>query len=170
MTRRISRILVPTDFSTASELALDYATSLALQFGASVHLLHVVEDPFVAGAWTPELYIASISTVRASLIDDAAARLASLHPAFERNGLKVTSEVMVGSPGPAIRDVAERQRADLVVMGTHGRSGMAHLLLGSVAEKVIRQASCPVLTVRTHPEPLPVGEPELFAGGYVPAE
>jgi nucleotide-binding universal stress UspA family protein len=170
MTRTISRILVATDFSTGSDLALDYATTLAHQFGAAVHLLHVVEDPFVAGAWTPELYIASISTVRASLIDEAAARLARLCPAFERHGLTVTSEVMVGSPAPAIRDVAEARRCDLVVMGTHGRSGMAHLLLGSVAEKVIRQAPCPVLTVRAQAAPALAGEPELFARDYVPAE
>ena len=170
MTRTISRILAATDFSAASDRAIDYASALASQFGASVHLLHVVEDPFVAGAWNPELYIASVPTMRASLIDEAAARLARLRQTFERQGLTVTSEVMVGSPAPAIRDVAEGRCCDLVVMGTHGRSGMAHLLLGSVAEKVIRQAPCPVLTVRTKTAPVVAEEEEFFARDYVPAE
>jgi nucleotide-binding universal stress UspA family protein len=108
--------------------------------------------------------------VRANLIDEAAKRLGRLRPAFEREGLTVTSEVMVGSPAPAIRDVAERRRCDLVVLGTHGRSGMAHLLLGSVAEKVVRQAPCPVLTVRARASRALAEEQEFFARDYVPAE
>ena len=169
MTRTISRILVATDFSAASDLAIDYARALATQFGASVHLVHVVEDPFVTGTLHPEVYIASIPGMRATLIDDAAARVARLKPIFDAHGVSVTSEVMVGTPASAICDAAVGRRCDLIVMGTHGRSGMAHLLLGSVAEKVIRQASCPVLTLRAQAGASPQ-EQELFARDYVPAE
>jgi nucleotide-binding universal stress UspA family protein len=170
MTRTISRILVPTDFSATSDVALDYAMTLALRFGASVHLLHVVEDLFAGGALGSEVYLASVPAMHAELIDDAAARLARVVPAAEREMVKVTSEVRVGYPAETIREVAESEHVDLIVMGTHGRSGVAHLFLGSVAEKMVRRAPCPVLTVRDFAQSHVVAESELFASEYVPAE
>jgi nucleotide-binding universal stress UspA family protein len=170
MTRTISRILVPTDFSAASEAALEYAVTLADRFGASLHLLHVVEDPFVGGAFGSELYITSVPAMRAHLVDEAAQRLCRILGQEDRERLKATSEVRVGAPAAAIREAAHVQHCDLVVMGTHGRSGMAHLLLGSVAEKVVRHAPCPVLTVRNEAAAALAAERAFFAHDMVPTE
>lgn len=148
MSRTISHVLVPIDFSSTSELALDYAATLASRFGASLHLLHVVEEPFVGGPWTSEAYLAGVPAMRASLIDEAARKLSRLLPQVERKSVAARSEVRVGRPSDVIRGVAEEGAFDLIVMGTHGRTGMAHLLLGSVAERMLRTAPCPVLTVR----------------------
>ena len=148
MTRTISRILVATDFSAASDLAIDYARALATQFGASVHLVHVVEDPFVTGTWHPEVYIASIPGMRATLIDDAAARVARLKPIFDAHGVSVTSEVMVGTPASAICDAAVGRRCDLIVMGTHGHSALGNIVLGSVTTGVLAHCRVPVLLIR----------------------
>jgi nucleotide-binding universal stress UspA family protein len=170
MTRGLSRMLVATDFGAASDRALEYAITLALQLGASVHLLHVFEDPFVSGAWVPELYVAGVPTMRATLIDGAARRLAALRLGVERAGVVVTSEVTIGSPGAAIREVAEARGIDLVVMGTHGRCGIARVLLGSVTEKVVRQAPCPVLTVQASAAPSAKEEYGIFAPSWLPAD
>lgn len=170
MTRTISRILVATDFSAPSERALEYAITIAGRFGASLHLLHVVEDPMVTGTWAPEALLGGASAIRASLIDEAARRLARLVASDDRLRLMVTSEVRLGYAAEAIREVATSQHCDLIVMGTHGRTGVAHLLLGSVAEKVVRQARCPVFTVHDEAVEAPVVERELFAREYVPSE
>ena len=148
MTPHITRILVPTDFSAPSDLALEYGKTLADQFGASLHLLHVVEDPFAAGAWSSEMYVADTPQLRASLRLEAGKRLERCLPPADRDRYHATFEVITGSPASAIRDVAVDRHADLIVMGTHGRAGLTHLLLGSVAEKLVRTSPCPVLTVR----------------------
>ena len=142
MTRDITTIMVPTDFSYASDAALGYARMLAARFGASLHLLHVLDEP---GSWS-EVY-AAIPDVRDRLTADADRRLAALAACLPAN-LRATSEVLNGAPVPTIVRVAESRGIDLIVMGTHGRRGMGHLLLGSVAERVVRLAPCPVLTVR----------------------
>jgi universal stress protein A len=170
MTRTIARILVPTDFSAPSNAALDYARTLAERFGASLHLLHVVEDPFINGALGTEIYIGASDAVRDSLIEEAAARLEAVVAEWTREGLRVTSEILMGHPAKAIRDVAEQRQDDLIVMGTHGRSGMAHLLLGSVAEKVLRHAPCPVLTVKHEAVGAPAVERTPVTASPVPAQ
>jgi nucleotide-binding universal stress UspA family protein len=169
MTRTICRILVPTDFSPTSNLAIEYATTLAKWLGASVHLLHVVEDPFVGGALGSEVYIASVPGLHMQLVDEAAVKLADLVPAADRDLIKITSEVRVGQPADSICEVAKAEHCDLIVMGTHGRRGVAHLFLGSVAEKMVRVAPCPVLTVRDTTVNLATAQ-EFFANEYVPAE
>ena len=166
----ISRMLLATDFSAASDVALEYATTLAVRFGASLHLLHVIEDPSVAGSWIPELGLATVPPVCAAMIDEAADRLARLRNGLERSGVKVTSEVMVGGPAAVIRDVAAARGCDLVVMGTHGRTGVAHLLLGSIAEKVVRTAPCPVLTVRATAVAVAEGERSRFTPEWLPTD
>jgi universal stress protein A len=165
--KRITRILVPTDFSATSDVAVDYAATLARKFDASIHLLHVVEDRFVGGAVGAELYAASVPALTAQLIDEAAAKLACVFPSAAYDRLRVTSEVGVGSPAATIIDTAANQECDLVVMGTHGRNGMSHLLLGSVAERIVRQAPCPVLTVRGQLSGAFQAEHELFHGEMV---
>ena len=142
MTRNFTTIIVPTDFSRASDAALGYARMLAARFGASLHLLHVVDEP---GSWS-EVY-AAIPDIRDRLSADAARRLEAMASCLPPP-VRASSAVVCGAPVPSIVKEAETRGADLIVMGTHGRRGMGHLLLGSVAERVVRLAPCPVLTVR----------------------
>jgi universal stress protein A len=146
MTSTITRILVPTDFSTTADAALDFAKSIARTFGASLHLVHVFEDPVVAGGF-PEAFAPLPPNMRAALIDDANTQLANRVSDAERERFKATTKVVGGLGAAAIVEYAQEHDIDLIVMGTHGRTGMAHLLIGSVAERVVRLAPCPVLTV-----------------------
>jgi nucleotide-binding universal stress UspA family protein len=143
----IKRILVPTDFSQTSDAALDFARAIAETLGASLHLLHVFEDPFVSGAFAAETYAPMAPATRAALIDDATARLGHRLPDADRARFRGTTEIVTGLAASSIVDYARERQIDLIVMGTHGRTGVAHLLLGSVAERVVRTADCPVLTV-----------------------
>jgi universal stress protein A len=148
MQATLSRILVPTDFGPSSDAALDYARLLAEPFGASLLLLHVLEQPNVAGAWGSEVYVQSLPGIREAAEKEAQARLdQSLTPA-ERDRLRASTEIADGRTAETIVETARQRGCDLIIMGTHGRSGVAHLLLGSVAEKVARIAPCPVLIVR----------------------
>jgi nucleotide-binding universal stress UspA family protein len=143
MTRPFTRILVPTDFSETSDAALAYAKALATAFSASLHLVHVFEDPFTAGTLASEVYAPIPPDLRAQVLADLRQRLDERMP----QGVG-TSEILTGITAKVLVDYAREQQVDLIVMGTHGRGGMAHLLLGSVAERVVRTAPCPVLTVR----------------------
>ena len=145
-----TRILVPTDFSEPSEAALDYARVLAGKFGASLHLLHVFDAPLAAGAVSPEGFIAESPEVHARLFEDARTRLQRRITATDRNQYGAKTEIVTGSSPESIVNYARERGIDLIVMGTHGRTGIAHVLLGSVAERLVRTAPCPVLTVRHH--------------------
>jgi universal stress protein A len=141
----LKRILVPTDFSAPADEALDYALSLGRPFGAAVTLLHVFEDPFALSLYS-EQYVPMPPEMRDEILDHIRARLAER---VARSGrTDVTSIILTGPTAPTIAESAREQKADLIVMGTHGRHGVTHLLLGSVAERVVRTAPCPVLTVR----------------------
>jgi len=144
----ISRILVPVDFSVHSEFALQYAIALAHRLNASLHLLHVVEDPVATGALAPEGVFTDLDELRAELIADAERRLLTYRGQAERAQVPVVTAARVGLTSPAILEHAKTLNVDLIVMGTHGRTGVAHLFVGSVAERVLRHAPCPVLTVR----------------------
>jgi nucleotide-binding universal stress UspA family protein len=143
-----SRILVPTDFSEPSDAALEYARSLATKFGSTLHLLHMIDAPFANGQFGSEVFIAETPAIEAELFEEAKAKLAHRVTPSDKARFNATTEVIVGSSPRGILDYATERAMDLIVMGTHGRSGMAHLLMGSVAEKVVRSAPCPVLTVR----------------------
>ena len=147
-----NRILVPVDFSAHSDLALRYATTLADRFGATVEVLHVVEDPFVSGAWSAETLAPNIPELLADLVTAARGKLADLKAAALNQGVHFTTAVMTtvltGRPADSICDYAITEKFDLIVMGTHGRRGLSHALMGSVAERVVRMSPCPVLTVR----------------------
>src|SRR5688500_10237741 len=145
---RISRILVPTDFSAASDEALAFAKTLAGRFGASLHLVHAFEDPFTAAAFASEAYSTVPLSLRDDLLREAEQRLAERLPEDQKVLFNGTTEIVTGTPTRTIVDYSATLGADLIVMGTHGRSGMAHLLLGSVAERVVRLAAAPVLTIR----------------------
>ena len=144
----ISRILVPVDFSPHSEFALRYATALASRFGASLHLLHVVEDPIATGAWGSETVIPDLTLLRRELIADAEGALLPYRDEVERAQVPVVTTVRMGLTSHTILEYAATLGIDLIVMGTHGRTGMAHLFMGSVAERVLRHAPCPVVTLR----------------------
>ncbi|TAK09255.1 MAG: universal stress protein [Candidatus Manganitrophaceae bacterium] len=138
----IRKILVPTDFSSHSERAAEYALMLAAKFEATIDLLHVVE-PFpysVTDTMTIINHGEALKTIAASLLDNARAQL-------EQKGMKAESHLASGAPDQEIVDWARDHAIDLIVMGTHGRTGVRHLLLGSVAEKVVHLSPCPVLTV-----------------------
>jgi nucleotide-binding universal stress UspA family protein len=143
----LKTILVPTDFSDASQSALEYAKGLATAFGATIHVVHVMED-LLAHAWSAEVYVASMPNLREEIEKEAQERLAAMMSEDDRTRFKVVTAVVAGSPFLEIVRYAKANAVDLIVMGTHGRGPIAHMLLGSVAEKVVRKAPCPVLTVR----------------------
>jgi nucleotide-binding universal stress UspA family protein len=163
MSDLVSRILVPIDFSTHSEQALVYAGRLAARLGASIQLLHVVDDPFLAGAWSPEVFVADPSDVLAELRRGAAAHLAELAERLSVSGAPVHTAVLTGHPARTIVEYTEREGIDLIVMGTHGRTGLSHALLGSVAERVVRRAPCAVLTLKDVPQRARHTAPQLAA-------
>lgn len=138
----VRKILIPTDFSPHSERAADYAAMLAEPFQATIDLLHVVE-PFpysVTDTMTIINHGEALKTIATSLLENTRAQM-------EQKGMKVGSHLASGTPYEEIVQWARDHAIDLIVMGTHGRSGVRHLLLGSVAEKVIHFSPCPVLTV-----------------------
>jgi universal stress protein A len=144
----ITRILVPVDFSPHSDQALRYATGLAARSGASIELLHVVDNPFASGAWTSEVYVPNLPEMLETLLGEANKRLTSLKSVPAREGIDIETRVLTGQPAHTIIEHAHAGAFDLIVMGTHGRTGFSHLFVGSVAERVVRRAPCPVLTVR----------------------
>lgn len=142
-----NRILVPVDFSDCSRAAVEYAATLAKRLGAEVDVMHVLETPH---------YVASQVMVHLSLDEfersQAGTAMKELLSTLEERGLlRVRGRLESGEACSSILQVAEKEPYDLIVMGTHGRTGLSHLLMGSVAEKVVRQARCPVLTVRSPP-------------------
>jgi nucleotide-binding universal stress UspA family protein len=142
-------LLVPTDFSETAAAALDYAKALAKALGAGLHVLHVVEDPLVLVPAPPaaEGYPALLD-LREDLTTQARRTLETLLTEPERETLRAKVDVVSGVPHVEIVAYAEREKLDLIVMGTHGRGPVTRLLLGSVADRVIRRAPCPVLIVR----------------------
>jgi universal stress protein A len=143
-----SRILVPTDFSPPSAAALDYARILAAKFGSSLQLLHVIDDPTSESAFVADGFAPSTTDIRRALMDQARTRLDRLMTPVDRTRYHAAADAVFGPPAQAIIDFAGATGCGLIVMGTHGRTGLAHLLMGSVAEQVVRTAPCPVLTVR----------------------
>ena len=143
----IRKILVPTDFDECSSPTVHYAGELAEKFGAELVLLNVVQDLSLAmpDAVMPTPVPAPVLT---QLIDAAKDGLSNLAKAEQLERYHPHLEVRVGSPAAEIVDAATVMNVDLICIGTHGRGGLAHFLLGSVAEKVVRHAPCPVLTVR----------------------
>ncbi|MBM3820880.1 MAG: universal stress protein [Acidimicrobiia bacterium] len=160
-----NRILVPTDFSEPSDAALQYARTLAAKFGASLHLFHVVEDQFVTGPFGAEMYVPHPPGTLSYLTAEAQGHMNTRISAEDRTALRATTEIIVGTAARTIVEYAADNGYDLIVMGTHGRTGLAHVLVGSVAEHVVRSAHCPVLTVHTRLEQvaLPVSERKVAA-------
>lgn len=143
-------ILVPHDFSSCANHASALARDVARIHGARLHLLHVAELPPMMGPTTavvPDEGGAPIN-VRDYALRSSDAHLADLANRLRADGVEVTYSSALGNVASEIAEAVAREAADLVVMGTHGRSGLAHVVLGSVTEKVVRHSKVPVLTVR----------------------
>jgi universal stress protein A len=135
-----SKILCPTDFSTIGQTALEMATSLARDRGATLVIMHVEEPPMAYGGG--ELYYGIEEPNR----EELKRMLSEVVPADP--AVPYEHRLMIGSPATAIVEMAQRENVNLIVMPTHGRTGLMRLLMGSVAEEVVRKAKCPVLTVK----------------------
>jgi nucleotide-binding universal stress UspA family protein len=146
----IARIVVPVDFSTHADRAIDYAMAMGTHFGACVELFHVVEDPFGSGGWGSEVYVSDLDGLRERAVEEARNRLDARRTAIRAGDVPLVATVRMGHVAQTIVDYAKEVAADLIVMGTHGRTGVAHFIIGSVAERVVRVAPCPVLTVGAH--------------------
>jgi universal stress protein A len=148
MTAAIRRILVATDFSLDSDAAVAYGLALAKTVHASIHILHVVDNPMAAGVWSSDIYSAEIAALQINLIRDAKKNLKRAIASIDHPGVKIVGDVRAGRPATTIVEVARDQRVDLIVIASHGRTGVTRLMMGSVAEHVVRHSPCAVLVVR----------------------
>lgn len=140
----IKRILVPIDFSDCSRKGLQYALPLAKEHQATITLLYVVPPAYGASEYAAIDY----AQLEASMKAGGEKELAKMAADEMLNGVSTTSLVRVGSPAREILETARDLPADLIVISTHGRTGLKHVLLGSVAEQVVQRAPCPVFVVR----------------------
>ncbi|MBY0493398.1 MAG: universal stress protein [Cyanobacteria bacterium] len=145
MTLDIKKILVPLDFSANSELALEYARLMARRFDAALHLVHVCEVPAM-GTGSIDAYAVAYTDWSQRLGEEAEKQL--LERQQRLPDVLVSTEVLFGNPARGVVTAATTAHADMIVMGTHGHGPLMHVLVGNVAERVVRTAPCPVLTVR----------------------
>ena len=140
-------IICPTDFSEAAAGAYAAARRFAERFSSEILLVHVVSDvtPLEFDVNTPRTF--QLGKYREALLDEAERHLEELRAARFPSGAKVRRAALVGDATREIVALAETEAADLIVMATHGRSGFARLVLGSITEKVIRAAACPVMVI-----------------------
>ena len=167
---RLNKILVPIDFSDCSKKALRYAIPLAKQHQAGIALLYVVAAPAYyavgdGGGFNYLSFEPDYASVEAEMRVSGERQLSALAAAEARGEVYADALVRTGSPAFEIIDVANNLPADLIVISTHGRTGLKHVLLGSVAEHVIRHAPCPVLVVREHEHEFVGPDHETTAGG-----
>ena len=143
---KIGRILCPVDFSETSKRAFEYALALAAQLGAEVDVIHVFQLP----AYTmPEGGFEFTLDFETELANQLQQQLDGFVKQPAEPSVKVTTALCEGVPYVEIALAAKERKADLIVIGTHGRTGLAHLLIGSVAERVVRTSEVPVLSVRS---------------------
>ena len=147
----LNRILVATDFGEAADAALNYGRALARRFDAKLTLLHVIGDIMTSG-YGADGYVAGYSDLQRDAEEGARQQLNALLTERDRLDLEGRTVLLTSNAAAlTIINFAKEMNADVIIMGTHGRGAMAHLLMGSVAERVVRTAPCPVLTVK-HPE------------------
>jgi len=146
----LKHVLVATDFGEPSDAALLYGRDLARSFGARLTIFHVVDD--LTTRYSVDMYPAGFADMQRDLEQEARTRLNEVVTDEDREQLGARVAVYTSNAvAPTIVGYAKDTAADLIVLGTHGRGAVSHLFMGSVAEKVVRTAPCPVLTVR-HPE------------------
>jgi nucleotide-binding universal stress UspA family protein len=141
----IKRILAPTDFSEPSQRGVEQAVELAAQLGAEVHIVHVV--PLLLYALGPDV-VPDMPGFEEQLKQNLSKKLEAAASAVTGRGAEIRTLLIDGTPGQTIAEVAQQRGFDLVVMATHGRSGLSRIALGSVAERTVRTSQVPVLTVR----------------------
>ena len=141
---QIRRVLVPVDFSANSRKAVDYATAFSRQFGASLTFLHVVQVNYAYGEFGAIDFTALEREMRTGAQKELDLLLADAKAA----GIPTDALIREGSPAKVIAEVAQELASDLLVISTHGYTGLKHVLMGSIAEHVVRYAPCPVLVVR----------------------
>jgi len=145
---KIQKILVPVDFSPPSVEAVRVAADLARRYEASLEVVHAFHVQTYA---MPEGYVVPTQEQFDLIVQHLEVQLADARKAaFEAGATNVEAKLLQGGPASEILRVAQDDKVDLIVMGTHGRTGVKHLLLGSIAVNVVRHAACPVLTVRAH--------------------
>lgn len=143
--KTIKRIVVATDFSDLSSEAVETAVAFAHECGATLDLVHVTSE--MAYAVPPPMEMVTVPFDVAGAVREASQRMSLEEERVRALGIPCESNVLVGRADAEIVQHADKTHSDLIVMGTHGRSGLPHVLLGSVAEKVVQHAHCPVLTV-----------------------
>jgi nucleotide-binding universal stress UspA family protein len=162
---RIKRILVPTDFSDCSQAAVEYAVFLAKDFQAQIFLLHVMEPP---------VYGIDFSLINPGVLPGMKTQLLKMVQEIvdrmREEEIEAVGDFVTGVPATEIIRAAKKQVADLIIMGTHGRTGFAHAMLGSTAERVIQRAHCPVLTIKAFKQAAkPKEETKAVGAGASPA-
>lgn len=149
----IQRVVTPIDFSDNSALIAESAAYMAGKFGASLHLLFVVQNfEDYSGFFVPQM---SMPTLEGELVSGAEEKMAEfcegLKDSFVKSGTeKIENKVLMGDVGERIVEYAAGADADLIIMGTHGYKGLEKIMFGSVADKVVRSASCPVMTINPY--------------------
>lgn len=148
MSAIIQRILVPCDFSNATQEVTRFAIDIAKRYQAKLTLLHIYEMPIYP--IPPDSVLMVAPDVLAQQMSEMVTLLENLKKDIESQGVKdVVTKISQGAPAVEILKECDEERYDLIVMGTHGRTGLKHVLIGSVAEKIVRKAPCPVLTIRS---------------------
>jgi nucleotide-binding universal stress UspA family protein len=145
---KLEKILIPTDFSDFSKPAITYGCAIAARFNSQVHLLHVVPDAAMLVPEAGGLGSGAFVDQADALEESAKTQLAELPSDGWENEKEIVRATRIGATFYEIIQYAKEEDVDLVVIGTHGRSGLMHLLMGSVAENVVRKSPCPVLTVK----------------------
>jgi len=164
--KSIERILVPVDFSACSQAAIDHAVILAEAFDASIDVLHAWQLPHAFGAHGRSGADREGTLLGFSRTQSGHALKAVLQVLEDKGLVRVRGRLVASTPKQAILEAADGGDYDLIVMGTHGRTGLSHMLLGSVAEQIVRRASIPVLTVRV-PDPPEDVATELATPRYI---
>ena len=139
----LKSVMVATDFSPLSEKAIDYAVMIAKQFGAKILIMHVL-DPITVTT-TDALMFSDNSEALRKMAEEMMKNLADI---LKEKGVSIETALLKGAAASEIISKAAQAGVDVIIMGTHGRKGIEHLILGSVAEKVVRSATCPVMVVR----------------------
>lgn len=166
----IARILVPTDFSAPSLRALDYAAGLAKRLVAELIVIHAVEPVYYPVAGDAYGVGVDLGNVYDEVERAAAVQLKRLGADIRERGVPVRTLLCHGTAHEVVLKAAKRHKAGLIVMSTQGRTGLSHLLLGSVAERVLRTATCPVLTVPPLPQHRPKRARQRLADSHLPVD
>ncbi|MEK7483855.1 MAG: universal stress protein [Planctomycetota bacterium] len=149
----VKRILVPIDFSEGAKAAAQYAITLAKQFNATLDLLYIWEYPYYVGQ---DVMLQVPGQTAQSIIEyakqQAQSEMITFLSKLSKEGVTIKEHIKGGIVDREIIEMVTKDHIDMIVMGTHGRSGISRLLLGSVAEKVLRNSPCPVVTISAHSE------------------